>query len=73
MDLHQAKTHLSRLLAEVEEGEEVIIARNGRPVARLVAVKAPAAARRPGADRGRIEYDDLEAPLPDDVTRDFEG
>ena len=39
VNVHEAKTHLSRLLAQVEAGEEVIIARNGKPVARLVAVQ----------------------------------
>ena len=41
VNIHQAKTHLSRLLDEVEGGEEVIIARNGHPVARLVSVSGP--------------------------------
>jgi prevent-host-death family protein len=47
VNVHEAKTTLSALLAEVEAGEEVVIARNGRPVARLVRVEKPA--RRPGA------------------------
>ena len=47
VNVHEAKTTLSALLAEVEAGEEVVIARNGRPVARLVRVEKPT--RRPGA------------------------
>lgn len=48
VNVHDAKTHLSALLGEVERGEEVVIARNGRPVARLTRVE-PAAQRVPGA------------------------
>ena len=71
VNVHEAKTHLSRLLDEVGEGSEIIIARAGRPVARLVAV---AASRRTlGADRGRVVIgDDFDAPLPADVLADFE-
>jgi prevent-host-death family protein len=63
--LHQAKTHLSQLLQEVEQGEDVVIARAGVPVARLVAWRAPAApVAAPGAMRGRIELaEDFDAPL----------
>jgi prevent-host-death family protein len=65
VNVHQAKTHLSQLLQQVEQGEEVVIARAGVPVARLVAWRAhaqPVAA--PGAMRGRIELaDDFDAPL----------
>jgi prevent-host-death family protein len=63
VDIHVAKTHLSRLLEQVEAGEEVVISRAGRPIARLVAYRAPAKPRRPGAWRGRIriapDFDDL--------------
>ena len=41
VNVHEAKTHLSRLLAQVEAGEEVVIARNGAPVARLVHIRKP--------------------------------
>ena len=50
VNVHEAKTTLSALLAQVEAGEEVVIARNGRPVARLVAVPAPTR-REPGGWR----------------------
>ena len=60
--VHQAKTHLSRLLATVEAGEEVIIARGGRPVVRLVPFKARP--RRPGRLKGKIVvHRDFDAPL----------
>jgi len=71
--VHEAKTHLSRLLARVARGEEIIIARAGRPVARLLAFDGRPAQRTLGADRGRFTVpDDFNAPLPDDVLADFE-
>lgn len=71
VNVHEAKTHLSRLLDEVSAGGEVVIARAGRPIARLVAV-APSE-RTLGADRGRIVIaDDFDGPLPPDVLADFE-
>jgi prevent-host-death family protein len=65
VNIHQAKTHLSQLLQEVEQGEDVVIARAGVPVARLVAWRAPATpVAAPGAMRGKIELaDDFDAPL----------
>ena len=48
--VHEAKTHLSRLLVRVEAGEEIVIARGGKPIARLVALEKPAAPRTPGKD-----------------------
>ena len=71
VNVHEAKTHLSRLLAEVEHGEEVVIARAGKPVAKLVPVQAPAG-RRLGIDEGVFEVpDDFDAPLPNEVLADF--
>jgi prevent-host-death family protein len=65
VNVHQAKTHLSQLLLEVERGEEVVIARSGVPVARLVAWEGsaqPVAA--PGAMQGQITLrEDFDAPL----------
>jgi prevent-host-death family protein len=54
VNIHEAKTHLSRLIERVESGEEVVIARAGRPVARLVPFRARTAARVPGLWRGRV-------------------
>ena len=71
VNVHEAKTHLSRLLERVERGEEVVISRAGTPVAKLVAI--PATKRVLGADRGRVRIaPDFDAPLPDDVLADFE-
>jgi prevent-host-death family protein len=73
VNVREAKRHLSRLLRRVAAGEEIVIARAGVPVARLVAV-ASRGERRFGIDRGRFEVpEDFDAPLPDGVRRDFEG
>ena len=70
--VHEAKTHLSRLIRRVETGEEITICRGDEPVARLVPVKS-GRARRLGLDQGVFEVpDDFDAPLPDDVVDDFE-
>ncbi len=69
--VHEAKTHLSRLLERVEAGEEVVITRRGAAVARLIA--AHPARRRFGIDRGRFTVpDDFDAPLPEDLLDQFE-
>jgi prevent-host-death family protein len=75
VNIHQAKTHFSRLLQRVAAGEEVTIARSGVPVARLVAVEPEKKKVRPlGMDRGRIWIaDDFDAPLPDDLLAAFYG
>ena len=64
VNIHQAKTQLSRLLVRVEAGEEVVIARNGKPVARLVRLRERGK-RRFGALRGKINIDEsFFDPLP---------
>lgn len=65
VDIHQAKTHLSRLLLQIEAGDEVVIARNGKPIARLVRFRVRGK-RRFGALRGSIDIDEsFFDPLPD--------
>ena len=54
VNVHEAKTHLSQLLARVEHGEEIIISRHGQPVARLVPHARQRAPRRPGIWRGKV-------------------
>jgi len=54
VNIHEAKTHLSRLIERVETGEEVVIARAGRPVARLVPYRARTSPRSPGIWRGQV-------------------
>jgi prevent-host-death family protein len=74
VNIHEAKTHLSRLIMRVSEGQEVIIARAGKPVARLVPIGSRPARRLPGSARGLIVIaDDFDAPLPDDIRGAFEG
>jgi len=71
--VHEAKTHLSRLLRRVAAGEEIVIARGGRPVARLVPITEPKE-RSLGADRGLFDLPaDFDAPLPEDVLEAFES
>ncbi len=72
VNVHQAKTHLSRLLQRVAGGEEITIARAGQPIARLVAVE-PKQARRPlDLDRGLYDVpEDFDAPLPAKVLAAF--
>ena len=71
VNTHDAKTRLSRLLDDVERGADVVIARAGRPIARLVPVGLERPTRQPGALKGRIRIaNDFDAPLPDDVLTD---
>ena len=73
VNVHEAKTHLSRLLEEVRQGEEVVIAKAGKPVARLVAVTEAPKRRQPGGAKGTLWYsDDFDAPLPDEILESFE-
>ena len=72
VNVHEAKTHLSRLLERVEAGEEIVIARNGKPVARLVPVSTEP--RRPGRLKGRLRIGaDFDAPLPEGIAAAFRG
>jgi prevent-host-death family protein len=65
--VHEAKTHLSRLLEHVEQGEEIVIARGRKPVARLVPVARAEGGRRFGALRGQVKVDaSFFDSLPDD-------
>ncbi|HEY5237311.1 MAG TPA: type II toxin-antitoxin system prevent-host-death family antitoxin [Rhizomicrobium sp.] len=77
VNIHTAKTHLSSLIAEAEAGEDIVIARAGKPAVKLVPVKARKKKRidrRPGQLKGKIRilkgfYD----PLPDDILAAFRG
>ena len=73
VNVHEAKTNLSRLLLQVEAGEEVVIARNGEPVARLVRVKKQGK-RQFGSMKGLIKFDDrFFDPLPEEELAAREG
>jgi prevent-host-death family protein len=74
VSLYEAKTHLSHLVDRARDGDEVVITRHGRPVARLVRVGRAHTSRRLGALRGKVRVaKDFDAPLPDDVLALFEG
>lgn len=73
VNVHEAKAHLSRLLNRVAAGEEIVIAKAGKPVARLVPVAVPAGKRVLGGWKGRVTIpDDFDAPLPEVVLALFE-
>lgn len=72
VNIHEAKTNLSRLIEEVAGGAEVVIARNGTPVARLHPIAGRLTPRQPGDWRGRVRIAaDFDAPLPPDVLAGF--
>jgi prevent-host-death family protein len=74
INIHAAKTQLSRLVDAAAAGEEIIIARSGKPVARLVPLAGPQPKRRLGALAGKLRVpEDFDAPLPDEVLDAFEG
>jgi prevent-host-death family protein len=72
VNLHAAKTHLSRLVDEAAAGEEIVIAKAGKPMVRLVPVAPKRRRTGFGADKGQIWIsDDFDAPLPDELLRAF--
>jgi prevent-host-death family protein len=74
VSIHQAKTQFSRLVELAASGEEIIIAKSGQPVARLVPYRAKGAARRPGAMRGKIRIKkNFDEPLPKELLVSFAG
>jgi prevent-host-death family protein len=71
-NLYEAKTELSRLVERAAKGEEIILAKNGKPMARLVPL-AKKPKRKPGGWEGKVWMsDDFSGPLPDDVVKLFE-
>ena len=73
VNVHEAKTHFSSLLARVEKGEEIIICKSGRPVACLHAVEEKAVKRFPGSAKGKVTIaESFEAPLPPSILNAFE-
>ncbi|MGD8336591.1 MAG: type II toxin-antitoxin system Phd/YefM family antitoxin [Desulfobacterales bacterium] len=74
VNVHEAKTHLSRLLERVAAGEEILISKAGKPMAKLTPLSKPQVNRVPGLDKGVIQIpDDFDAPLPDDLLQLFES
>lgn len=73
-NLYAAKTALSKLVDRAAAGEEIVIAKAGRPLARLVPFQRSARPRQPGGWEGRVWIaDDFDAPLPDALLDAFEG
>ena len=66
VNVHEAKTHLSRLLDEVHAGAEIILAKAGKPYARLVPLADPAPQRMPGRLKGQVDTSRFFDPLPED-------
>ena len=74
VNVHEAKTHLSRLLERVAAGEEIIISKANKPMAKLTPLSKPQMDRVPGLDKDVIQIpDDFDAPLPEDVLALFES
>lgn len=74
VNIHEAKTHLSKLLEEASKGREVVIAKSGKPMAKLTGIVPAKPIRKPGFLKGKIKIaDDFDAPLPVDLLDAFEG
>jgi prevent-host-death family protein len=74
INVHEAKTHLSQLLEDVAQGEQIIIAKAGKPIARLSPLETNTPARKRGLLKGKIRIgSDFDAPLPADLLAAFEG
>ncbi len=74
VNIHAAKTQLSRLVEDAAKGEEIVIAKAGKPVARLMPLADAKRQRRLGALAGKLTVsDDFDAPLPDNILDEFEG
>jgi prevent-host-death family protein len=72
INIHEAKTHLSRLVEEAAEGQEIIIAKAGKPRARLVPFRSQVEPRKFGSMRGKIKIpNNWDDPLPDEILRAF--
>ena len=73
INIHEAKTQLSKLLQRVVLGEEIIIAKAGKPIAKITAFSGDQPERVPGQDTGLfLVPDDFDAPLPEDIIKEFE-
>lgn len=74
LNIHEAKTQFSKLVESAMNGEETIIAKAGKPVAKLVPIGWKKTKRQAGVLKGKIKIaDDFDAPLPDDILSSFEG
>lgn len=74
VNIHEAKTQFSKLVESAINGEETIIAKSGKPVAKLVPISLEKSKRRLGVLKGKIKIvEDFDAPLPEDILNSFEG
>jgi prevent-host-death family protein len=74
INIYEAKTQLSRLVEQAAAGKDIVIARGGKPVARLTRLEAPARKLRFGVLKGKVKVaKDFDAPLPAEVQADFAG
>ena len=74
VNMHEAKSQLSKLVDLAHQGEDVIIARNGKPTARIVPIETEEKKLRPiGLDSGKmVMHDDFDEPLPEEFMKAFE-
>ena len=74
VNISHARAHLPRLVEEAAHGEEIVITRRNRPVARLVALETSTRPRKPGGWEGQVWMaDDFDAPLPEELEKNFYG
>lgn len=74
VNIHEAKTHLSRLVDRAAAGEQVVIAKSGKPIVRLVPYTGDDSPRRPGSMRGKIRMsEDFDEPLPTELLAQIQG
>lgn len=74
VNIHDAKTHFSKFINQALKGDEIIIARDGKPLIRLVPYTEETKTRRGGQFKGLIQIsDDFDAPLPEDILKHFHG
>ena len=74
VNIHQAKTHLSKMIERVRKGEQFIIAKAGKPVAKLVPFHGTGSPRQGGQWKGLVRIgDDFDAPLPKEIDQAFRG
>jgi prevent-host-death family protein len=73
IDICDAKTRLSQLVARAAAGDEVVISRDGKPLVRIARLESARVPVRFGLLRGKVKIMDVDAPLPDDVLADFDG
>jgi prevent-host-death family protein len=73
VNIHEAKTNLSKLLVRVANGEEIIISKSGKPIAKLVSISNKLKRRSPGSAKGKIFIEkDFDSPLPEEILKAFE-